>query len=103
MTLLQVRQFNARFLRIAQCSEAYDPLTMEGILAIDRGLVHLLNSSVKTEWRKPCRCTANPAQHDKKPALLTDTVAANLAAMRWNEMERDGSELGTWEYAAFWD
>jgi hypothetical protein len=52
MTLLQVRQFNARFLKIAQCSEAYDPLTMEGILVADRGPVHLLNSSARIEWRR---------------------------------------------------
>ena len=50
MTLLQVRQFNARFLKIAWCSEAYDPLTMEGILMMGRGPVHLLNSSARIDW-----------------------------------------------------
>jgi hypothetical protein len=52
MTLLQVRQFNERFLKTAQCSEAYDPLTMEGILLMGRGPVHLLNSSARREWRR---------------------------------------------------
>src|SRR5690349_24833563 len=81
----------ARFLTFTSCSETGDGLSMQGTLVMDRGPVHLVNTSAKTERRKACRRMANTGEHDRKPVPLTDTVTASRAAMRRNETRLYGT------------